>query len=105
MTMWGAVLLACGVCFVLKVAGYFVPARWLAGPVVARVSTLLPVALLAALVAVQSFTTTGGRLVVDARLAAVAVAVVLLWRKANFVVVVVAAAAVAALLRAVGWAS
>ncbi len=104
MTLWGAVLLACAACFVLKAAGYVVPARWLAGPLVSRVTTLLPVALLAALVAVQSVTT-GGRIVVDARLAGVAVAVVLLWRRANFVVVVLAAAAVAALLRALGWAS
>ena len=104
MTMWTAVLLACAACFLLKAAGYVVPARWLAGPVVSRVTTLLPVALLAALVAVQSFTTDGA-IVVDARLAAVAVAVVLLLRRANFVVVVIAAALVAAILRALGWAA
>ncbi|CCH76436.1 conserved membrane hypothetical protein [Nostocoides japonicum T1-X7] len=102
MTMWGAVLIGCAACFVLKAAGYVVPARWLEGRVVSRVTTLLPVALLAALVAVQSFTT-DGRLVLDARLAAVVVAVVLLSLRANFVVVVLAAAVVAAALRAVGW--
>ena len=63
---------------------------------------LLPVALLAGLVVTQ---TAGGDdgIVIDARLAAVALAVVLLWLRANFVVVVFAAAALAAGLRALGW--
>jgi branched-subunit amino acid transport protein len=65
-----------------------------------RLLQLLPVPLLAALIAVQTFD--GGRaLTVDARVPAIAVAGVLVWRRAPFLVVVVAAAATAALLRAV----
>ena len=45
---------------------------------------MLPVALLAALVAVQAFTTTGGTFVLDARAGALAVAVVALALRAPF---------------------
>ena len=74
----------------------------MSGERTSRVTTLLPVALLSALVVVQTVVGPGGDLVVDARLAAVGVAVVLLVLRANFLVVVLAAGAVAALLRAVG---
>ena len=66
---------------------------------------MLPVALLAALVAVQTFTTTGGTFVVDARAGALAVALVALALRAPFLLVVVLAAATAAGLRALGWAA
>jgi hypothetical protein len=42
----------------------------------------------------------GHRLVVDARVPALAVAAILVWRRAPFLVVVLAAAGTAALLRA-----
>lgn len=103
MSMWVAVLLACAACYLLKLAGYLVPARWVEGPRTARVTTLLPVALLAALLTVQTVVGDGGALAIDARLAALAVAIVLLVQRANFIVVVAAAAVVAAVLRALGW--
>ncbi len=103
MTLWTAVVLGCLAAFALKLAGYLMPEGAVSGPRTSRVTTLLPVALLAALVVVQSVTGPGGSIVADARLAAVGVAVVLLLLRANFLVVVVAAAAVAALLRAAGW--
>ena len=59
---------------------------------------LLSVPLVAALVAVQTLDG-GGKLVLDARVPALAVAAVLVWRKAPFPVVLIAAAATAALLR------
>jgi uncharacterized membrane protein len=102
-TLWTAVLAASALAFALKYLGYVVPARWLAGPRVSRVTSALPIALLAALVAVQTLTGEGGALVLDARLAAVAVALVALALRAPFLLVVVLAAGVAALLRAVGW--
>ena len=46
--------------------------------------------------------TVGHRLVIDARLPALAVAAVLVWKQAPFLVVVLTAAATAALLRAAG---
>jgi uncharacterized membrane protein len=100
---WVTVLVACAIAYGLKLAGYLVPRRWVEGERRSRVTTLLPVALLAALVAVQTFVDGGGGLVLDARAAALAVAFVLLALRANFLVVVVGAAVVAAALRALGW--
>jgi uncharacterized membrane protein len=98
---WATVLAASAIAFALKLAGYLVPADLLERPRVARVTELMPPCLLAALVVVQALTD-GDRLVVDARVAAVAVAVVALLLRAPFLVVVVAAGATAAGLRAVG---
>ena len=103
MTLWVAVVLACVASLLIKLAGYLVPDTWLAGQLTRRVTTLLPVALLAALVVVQTVGGPGGSIVLDARVVAVGVAVVLLVLRANFLVIVLAAGATAALLRAVGW--
>lgn len=100
--MWTAILLAGVGCYLLKLAGLSVPARVLERPVVARVADLIPVALLAALVAVQVFAVdgpAGPRLGVDARASALGVAVALLLLRAPFLVVVFGAALSAALLR------
>ncbi len=102
MTTWVTVLVACALAYVLKLAGYAVPARWVQGERTARVTTLLPVALLAALIVTQTLAGREG-LVVDARLVAAGAAIVLLALRANFLVVVGGAALVAALLRALGW--
>lgn len=95
---WTAILLASAACFLTKLAGYLFPHGWLERPVVARTAAMITVGLLSALVAVQAVAA-GQRLVLDARVPALAVAAVLLWRRAPFVVVVLAAAAVAAVLR------
>ena len=76
----------------------------LAEPHVKRVTAALPIALLAALVAIQTLTGPGGAWTLDARVAAVGVAVVALILRAPFIVVVVLGAATAALLRLAGWA-
>jgi hypothetical protein len=99
-TSWVAVLAACAACFGVKLAGYLAPREWLERPRVVRVAGLVTVALLAALVAVQTLAT-GRSLHADARLPALGVAALLLWRRAPFVVVVAAAAVTAAILRAV----
>lgn len=104
MTLWGALLLASLGCFVLKLAGYLVPRRALDAPRPARITDLLTVALLAALVAVQTFAD-GRAVVIDARLPAVLVAAALLWFRLPFLVVVFAGALVAAALRALGLAA
>jgi hypothetical protein len=101
MTVWAAVLVAGIGCYLLKLAGFSIPAWVLDHPVVERVTDLVPVALLAALVAVQVFAS-GGSLVVDARLVGLAVAFVLLLLRAPFLVVVFGAALVAALVRLAG---
>ncbi len=97
--IWAAVLATSAGCYLLKLTGLSVPERLLDSPRVRAVAALLPVALLAALAAVQTFGA-GRSLVVDARAAGLAFAVVALMLRAPFIVVVVGAAAVAALLRA-----
>nr|WP_062385260.1 AzlD domain-containing protein [Demequina iriomotensis] len=100
--MWVAIVGAGALSWLIKLAGHAVPEHWLENPRVHRIAAFVTVALLAALVGVQTFAN-GRTLAVDARLAAVAVAAVLLWRRAPFIVVVAAAAGVAAGLRALGW--
>ncbi|WP_244927491.1 AzlD domain-containing protein [Nocardioides sp. W7] len=95
---WAAILAAGLGCYLLKLAGLSVPASVLERPVVRRVADLIPVALLAALVAVQVFAD-GSRLTLDARAAGLGAAVLLLLVRAPFLVVVVGAAATAALVR------
>lgn len=104
MTLWNAVLLASCICVALKGIGYLIPPKALEAPRPARITDLLTVALLAALVAVQTLGA-GQAIVVDARVPAVLVAAGLLMLRAPFLVVVAAAAVVAALLRLWGWAA
>ena len=104
MSLWTAVLIAAAIAFGLKLVGYLVPADLLSEPHVKRVTAALPIALLAALVAIQTLTGEGGAFALDARLAAVGVAVVALLLRAPFIVVVILGAATAAGLRALGWA-
>ena len=100
--IWFAVV-GCAVgCYLLKLAGMSVPESWLANPVLRRTADLLPVVLLAALVAVQTLAVRGPdgpELSIDARLAGLAAAVVALLLRAPFIVVVFVAALTAALLR------
>lgn len=69
-------------------------------PAVARAMGLIPASVVMAVI-VQLSVASGSALVVDARLAGVAVAALLVWRRAPFIVVVLAAAAATALVRAV----
>ena len=96
--MWAGVLVACASCYVLKLAGLSLPAAVLQDARVQRTVPLVPVALLAALVATQTFST-GHHLVVDVRTAALIVAVGMVLLRAPFLLVVASAAATAALLR------
>ena len=104
MTLWTAVLTASVICVALKATGYLLPAHWLDAPRPARIADFLTVALLSALVMVQTLGA-GAAVVLDARLPAVAIAALLLWARAPFLVVVAAAAVTAALLRLWGWAA
>jgi branched-subunit amino acid transport protein len=96
--MWAGVLVACACCYALKLAGLSLPASVLQDPRVQRTVPLVPVALLAALVATQTFST-GHHLVLDVRAAALGVAIVAVLLRAPFLVVIASAAATAALLR------
>ena len=99
MTLWQIVLFASIAVLALKLVGYLVPPALFERPTPARVSNLLTVALLAALVAVNTVTQRTD-IVLDARLPALVVAGVLLAVRAPFIVVITAAAVSAALLRA-----
>lgn len=104
MSVWLAVIVASAISFATKLSGYTVPSTWLEHPKVARVSALLPAALLASLVVLQTHSS-GQHLVVDARAAGLLVAMAALLARLPFIVVVILAAATAALLRALaGWA-
>jgi hypothetical protein len=94
--LWIAVLGTSAIAFGLKYFGHSVPERYLSNPRVLRINTLIPIALLSALVAVQTFGDKS-KLVIDQRLAGMTVAVVALVLKAPFPVVVIGSAAASAL--------
>jgi uncharacterized membrane protein len=95
---WIPVLAASAACYLIKLAGLSLPQRFLQDPRIQRTVPLLPVALLAALIAVNTFSS-GTHLVIDARAAAIAIAGIAVVLRAPFLVVVMAAAATAALVR------
>lgn len=101
MMTWLVIMLTALGCYGLKLSGLSVPEEWLEHPVVSRMAGLLPLALLGALVAVQTFAS-GQALVIDARVIGVAAAVVALLLRAPFIVVVLVAAFTAAAARAIG---
>lgn len=96
---WAALGALSAVSYALKAVGPLLAGGRQLTPRVRRALDLVPVPLLAALIATQTFGQ-GHRLVVDARVPALAVAGLLVWRRVPFLVVVLAAAGTAALLRA-----
>jgi hypothetical protein len=95
---WAAILALGAAAYALKAAGPLALGRRRLPAGVLEVLELLSIPLLAGLVAVQTFGGVG-RLVLDARVPAMAVAALLVWRRAPFPVVLAAAAGTAALLR------
>ena len=96
--IWAPLLVAAAACYAIKLSGLSLPQRFLRDPRIQRTVPLLPVALLAALIATNTFST-GTQLVLDARAAALAVAGIAVVLRAPFLVVVAAAAATAAFVR------
>jgi uncharacterized membrane protein len=96
--MWVAIAVGAASCYALKLGGLSVPKAVLEDHRVQKVAELLPVALLAALIVTQTFTTEQ-ELTVDPRAAGVGVAVIAVLLRAPFLAVVVLAAAAAALIR------
>ncbi|WP_438855918.1 AzlD domain-containing protein [Agromyces sp. M3QZ16-3] len=95
MTVWHVILLATAATLALKLAGHLVPASFVERERPARIADLLTVALLGALIAVQTLAI-GQALVVDARVPALVVAAALYAVRTPFIVVVAVAALVAA---------
>jgi uncharacterized membrane protein len=96
---WTIAVLAAGA-YGFKALGLFALGGRTLPPPLARCLSLLPAALLAALIAVQTFSD-GRSLVIDARAVGVGAAAIAAWRRAPFWFVVVLAAAVTAAVRAI----
>ncbi len=103
MTLTSVLVLAVGI-FGLRLAGMFVLGETARGGAVERLLRLVPVAVIAAVVTLQTVAK-GQDLVVDARLWGAAVAALAVWRRAPLIVVLVAAAATTAIVRATGLAA
>jgi branched-subunit amino acid transport protein AzlD len=99
LNIWIAVGVTAVGCYAVKVIGLLVPAGALERPIVKRLAALLPVALLAALTAQQTFAD-GQALVLDAKAAGLAAAAVALLLRAPFLLVVGVAVVVTAAVRA-----
>lgn len=95
---WAALLVLAAGSYALKAAGPLLLGDREPSPRVARLLALVAVPLLAALIVVQTLAD-GERLVLDARVPALAVGALCVWRGAPFLVTVLAAAATAAGLR------
>lgn len=100
--IWAAVIWGSVGCYALKALGYVLPERLLNTPDIRKAAGLMPVAMLAALVAVQTFGQ-GQSLVIDGRVVGLIAAVIALLLRAPFLVVVLVAAGTAALLRSAGF--
>ena len=81
--LWTATLITSFICFLLKLLGYSLPESVLNRPVIQRINSLIPIALLSALVAVQTFGAEKS-VVIDHRLVGVLVAAIALRFGANF---------------------
>jgi len=95
--LWIATLITSAICFLLKFVGYSLPESLLNRPVIQRINSFIPIALLSALVAVQTFGA-DRNIVVDHRLAGVGAAAIALRFKASFPVMMLLAAIVSALV-------
>lgn len=96
-TMWWGVIGTSLAAFLLKYLGHSIPQRYLDHPKIQRTNLLIPIALLSALVATQTFAEKS-KLVLDHRAIGLAVAVVSLKFRAPFPVVVILAAISSALV-------
>lgn len=97
LTTWSVLIATSVLCYLIKLFGYLVPARWFAHERLQRINALIPVVLLSALVVTQGFALKT-HLVVDHRVAGLVAALVALVARAPFPVVVVAAAVTSALV-------
>ena len=95
--LWIGVLGTSAIAFTLKYLGHSIPEKYLTNPRMLRINTLIPIALLSALVGAQTITEKG-KWVIDQRLAGVAVALIALSLKAPYFVVVISAAITSAAL-------
>lgn len=94
---WIVLIATSTLAFAIKLFGHLVPEHRLANPRLQRINALVPISLLSALVMAEGLVTKT-HVVIDHRLAGLAVALAALFARAPFPVVVVSAAVVSALL-------
>lgn len=95
-TMWWGVIGTSVAAFALKYLGHSIPQRYLVHPKIQKTNLLIPITLLSALVAVQTFSEKS-KLVLDHRAVGLTVAVISLKLRAPFPAVVILAALSSAL--------
>ena len=88
---WIAVIGTSALAFALKFIGHSVPSKWLENPRITRINALIPIVLLTALVAVNAITVKT-KIVIDHRMAGLAVAITALFFKLPFPLIVLGAA-------------
>ena len=96
---WTLVLTMAATAYAFKVLGLVVVGARTLPPVVDRCLALIPAALIAAIIVLNTLGN-GQHLQIDLRLAGVAAAVVAAWRKLPLIAVIVIGSAVTAVLRA-----
>jgi len=95
--LWIATLGASVICYLLKLIGYSLPQSMMNNPRLQRINTFIPIVLLSALVSVQTMTL-NSEVVIDHRLAGVAVAALALKMRVSFPLMMLAAALTSALI-------
>lgn len=95
---WTFVVLLAACAYGLKLLGAVLVGGRFVPPALQRCLLLIPAALLAGLIAKDTFTT-GHTLAIDARSAGLAVAILTTWKKAPFAVVIVAGVGTTAVIR------
>ena len=100
MNIFIGVIIASIAVYSWKIFGYLIPERYLDHGRIKNIASLLTIALLAALVGVQGFTTQS-QIAFDARIPALLLAAIMLKFKAPFILTVAAAAGLAAVIRLV----
>lgn len=95
---WTLVIALSGVAYGLKLLGAVIVGQRTVPPVIERCLLLIPAALLAGLIAKDTFTV-GQTIGLDARAAGLAVAAVATWKKLPFAVIIVLGVGTTAVIR------
>jgi uncharacterized membrane protein len=95
---WALVLALSGAAYALKLLGAVVIGQRTMPPAIERCLLLIPAALLAGLIAKDTFTT-GQSIGIDARAVGLAVAAVATWKKLPFAIIIVLGVGTVAVIR------
>ena len=96
-SIWLVIAISALAMAVMRIFGYLLPAELINRERVLRITALIPIVLLAALVSVQTLTTEGS-ITIDHRLAGLVAGAIALYFKRSFLTVMLAAGLVGALV-------